>query len=82
MVAQNMLRTHAGRKFFSEKKIRFVAVLDNIKCLKQIKLQRLLFTCAPISELPSTMVGSVLMRDTPVTWFLSFNFAQREKAIN
>ena len=33
--------------------IRFVTALDLIKCLKQIKLQRLLLTCAPISELPS-----------------------------
>ena len=32
------------------KKIRFVAVVALIKCLKQIKWQRLLLTCAPISE--------------------------------
>ena len=29
--------------------------LDLIKCLKQIKQQRLLLTCAPISMLPSSM---------------------------
>ena len=33
-------------------KIRFVTALDLIKCLKQIKEQRLLLTCAPISILP------------------------------
>ena len=38
---------------------------DVIKCLKQIKTQKMLITCAPISELPSsisTMTRSELMR--------------------
>ena len=43
--------------------MRFVTALDLIKCLKQIKSQRLLRTCALISEIPydiSTMAGTVL----------------------
>ena len=32
--------------------VRFVTALDLIKCLEQIKLQRLILTRAPISELP------------------------------
>ena len=38
---------------FGQKKIRFVTVLDVIECLKQVKHQGLIHTCAPISELPS-----------------------------
>ena len=38
MVAQNMLRTHEGKKgLFREQKIRCVTALDLRKCLKQIK---------------------------------------------
>ena len=48
MVTQNMLRTHEVKQV---KKIRFVTALVLIKCLKQIKMQRLLLPCAPISEL-------------------------------
>ena len=48
-----MVRTYEGNKVFSDKKIG--PALDLIKCLKQIKYQRLLLTCAPISELPSNM---------------------------
>ena len=55
MVTQNMLRTHEGIENFGFLKIRFVSGLDLIKCLKQIKLQRLLIPCAPISELPSNI---------------------------
>ena len=51
-VTQNMLRAHKGKYIFSEKKIRVVTTLDRIKCLKQIKSERLLPTCASISELP------------------------------
>ena len=40
---------------FFEKKIRFVAALDLIKCLKQIKCQRLFLACAPFSELQSSI---------------------------
>ena len=37
-VTQNMLLTHKGKKIFfvRKKKIRFVAALDLINCLKQI----------------------------------------------
>ena len=38
--------------FFGKKKIGFVTVLGLIKCLKQIKQQRVHLTWAPISELP------------------------------
>ena len=47
-----------------KEKINFATALDLIKCLKQReKKQRLLPTCAPISELPSnisTMLMTVL----------------------
>ena len=47
---------HARKKkgLFGEK-IQFVTALDIIKCLKDIKWQRLLHMCAPISELPSNI---------------------------
>ena len=56
MVTHDMLRTQEIG--ISEKKIRFVTDVDLIKCLKQIKHQRLLLTCTPISELPSN-IGSM-----------------------
>ena len=40
---------------FSEKNIGSVTSPDLIKCLKQIKLQKLLLTCAPVYELPSSI---------------------------
>ena len=49
MVTRNILCTHEG------KKVRFVPVLVLMECLKQIKLQTLILTCAPISELPSNI---------------------------
>ena len=56
MVTHNMIRTKEENRYFTEKKkIRFVTVLDLSKFLKQIKSQRLLFTCALISKLPSNM---------------------------
>ena len=51
MVTQNMLRTNRGLKVFLERIIRVVTALELIKCLKQVKQQRLLI-CAPTSELP------------------------------
>ena len=36
--------------------------LDYIKCLKQIKLKKLLLTCAPMSELPSN-ISTVMFPD-------------------
>ena len=47
MVTQNMLRTHEGKYYFSRQNIEFMT----IKCLKQ----KLLLTCAPLSELPSNV---------------------------
>ena len=46
---------HAQKKidYCGEKKCRVVTALVLIKCLKQIKFQIFLLTCAPISELPS-----------------------------
>ena len=52
MVTQNMLRTHGGKICLFGGKIRFVTALDLIKFLEQIRQQRLLLTCATISELP------------------------------
>ena len=37
MVTQIMLRTDAGKSYFSEKKVSSRTALDLIKCLKQIK---------------------------------------------
>ena len=51
-VTQNMLRTHEEILVCLEVKIRFFAALDIIKCRKEIRYQRWLLTCAPISELP------------------------------
>ena len=53
MVTQIMLDTHEGRLALPDKNIRFVTALDLINCVDQIKYQKLLLTCAPISELPS-----------------------------
>ena len=49
--------THERRKIGNSlrKKIRGVTALVLIKCLKQIKVQRMLLTCAPFSELPSNI---------------------------
>ena len=49
MVNQNMLRIHEGKLIL----FRFLITLDLIKCLKQIKYQRLRLPRAHISELPS-----------------------------
>ena len=49
MVTQNMLRKYEGKQVFSEgEKIRLVTALDLIIYLKQLKIQRLPFTCATI----------------------------------
>ena len=54
---------HARMKdrFFREKN-RFVTALDLIKCLKQIKLQILLLTCSPISELTSNISSMTVVQ--------------------
>ena len=59
MVTQNMLRTYGGSYVFSEEKktSRFVTALDLIKCLKQVKSQRLHLPCGHISELPSDITN-------------------------
>ena len=59
MVTSNMLRVYEGIIVFLEKKI-IVSVLDLIKCLKQIKQQLVLLTCAPNSELPSNISTMLL----------------------
>ena len=41
------------KRSFWWKKIWFMTALDLIKCPKKMKLQRLLFSCTPISGLPS-----------------------------
>ena len=53
---------------FGEQKIRFVTDLDLIKCLEQIKYQRLLRTCASISELLSNI--STLVYNLSKKYFL------------
>ena len=52
MVTQNMMRTREGKEVFSEKKFRFVTVIDLIKCPEQI----FFLPCASIPELPSYMI--------------------------
>ena len=54
MVTQNKLRTCEGN-FLGKNIFKFVTTVDLNKCFKQIKLQFLLFTCAPISELLSNL---------------------------
>ena len=49
-----MLRTHEEKQVFSEKIIQFLTAFGS-KCLQLIKYQKLLITCAPISELPSNI---------------------------
>ena len=55
MVTQDMLRTYKGKNIFFAEKNRFVTALEINKCLKQIKYQRSLHTCTPLSELPSNI---------------------------
>ena len=55
MATQIMLRTHEDKYVFSDKNIRFLTALDLIKCLKQIKHQRWVLTCEPISGLLSNI---------------------------
>ena len=63
---------HAYRKkYFRIKKMRFVTDLDLIKGLKQIKGQRLILSCATISELPSDISIAVCTGKTGS--FLSFH---------
>ena len=64
-----MLRSHERSRSFRRKKLQFVTTLDLTKCLKHIKEQRLLLTCAPSYELPliqipfqyETLILSVLV---------------------
>ena len=71
MLTQNMLRTYEGRKDFSrEKKNRFATALALMKCLKQIKSQRLLLTCAPIFWIPSNISSIVYLKNTEEKNFL------------
>ena len=66
---------HAELKkvFLEEKKDRFVTALDLIKCLKQIKQQRLLPTCAPMSELQYNI--STMMNITYVMYKKKYLFS-------
>ena len=55
MVTQTILRTDEGKEVFFEEKLRFVADLDLLKYLKQIRKPILLLPCAPTSRLPSNI---------------------------
>ena len=60
MVSQNMKENRS----FRQNQIRFVTALALIKCLKQFKLQRVLFMCVSTPELPSTISTMTLyMKD-------------------
>ena len=71
---------HAWRKkLYSEKKkkIRFVPALDVLKFLKQIKLQRSLPMCEPVSDLPSYISSEVKWlqsREMQHPWMLDNGF--------
>ena len=52
--------------------MQFVTALDLIKCIKQIKYQTLLLTCAPISKLPSKYHGLESAQKEGVTPRLTF----------
>ena len=72
MVTQNILRKCEGNHYISEEKCQIVTVPDLNKCLKQIKLPISLYTCAPISVLPSdlsAMLGSVLTLRLHIIYF-------------
>ena len=61
MVTQTMPCVRMTKsRYFLEKNVLFITTLDLIKHLKQIKLQLLLLTFAPISELPSSYIGLLL----------------------
>ena len=45
---------------FRSRTFRFGTALNLIKCHKQIKEKRLLLTCLPISELPSSMSKDIV----------------------
>ena len=49
MVAQNLLRICLGKQVL----LKYVSAHDLNKCLDQIKLPILPYTCVPFSELPS-----------------------------
>ena len=55
MVTQNVLRTCEGKRVLSEIDSKLATALALNKCLKQIKLPKLLLTCATISMLPSSI---------------------------
>mgnify|MGYP007015800062 CR=1 FL=1 len=57
-----LLKSMKESRYFLRKNIQFVTALDLIKCLEQIKYQRLHLTCAPISELPSSIITVWLRR--------------------
>ena len=73
---------HASRKIglSREKKNRFVAALDLIKCLKQKKKQRLVLKCAP--ELPSYIRTMTLQQEKQLNILqIKVNFICLEKKL-
>ena len=66
MITQDILRTNEEKYVVSyQTKIRFVTVLDLIKCLKHIKEKLLLLACTLNSKLPSdisTMLQPLLSK--------------------
>ena len=59
---------HAGKKVCSQKNLQFMISLYLIKCLKNVKQQRLLLACAPIPELPSNI--STMSQPLTVLFFV------------
>mgnify|MGYP001194172634 CR=1 FL=1 len=60
MVTHNTLRTYEVKQVFLKMNLKFVTAIDLNKYLKRTRLPILLYTCAPIAELPfsmSTMIG-------------------------
>ena len=73
MVTQNMWRTRVGKYVFSEEKKIFGTALDLVKCLKQVKWQKLLLPSTRNSELPSNILVTCFLSFS-LTWFRPFSW--------
>ena len=58
MVIQNTWRTLTGKHVSCVNKFKFATSVDPVKCLEEIKLPSSLYTCAPMSKLP-TNIGNM-----------------------
>ena len=75
MVTQITLCTYEEKEV--RKKIRFVTALSLNKCLKQIKLPRWLYSCTPISDLPSNICSMGLGNEIMCRNKISLSFGHK-----